>query len=270
MNSAITAHKSNPGRASRWTAATHAVAWRSLHTLFRNPALLIPPLVMPVFFFAAFAGGLSAVGGVPGFDYPDYDTFQFVFVLLQSAAFGGVFTGFAIASDFEFGFARRLLLATHDRTAIIAGYALVALVRAALVMGVLVLVALIAGAEIAGSGLDLFGLFALALLLNFAAVLFAAGIATRIRSLQGAPLMQIPVFVALLTAPVYVPIELIEGWVHGVASVNPITPLLEAGRGLAIGDPVKVALALAVIAGLVTVMIVFSLRGLRRAEAAGG
>jgi ABC-2 type transport system permease protein len=264
-----TAQLSTPGRGSRWTSATLAVAWRSLHTLFRNPALLFPPLVMPIFFFAAFAGGLSAVGDVPGFDYPDYNTFQFVFVLLQSAAFGGVFTGFAIASDFEFGFARRLLLATRDRSAIIAGYALVALVRALLVMAVLIVVALVAGAEITGNGLDLAGMFGLALLLNFAAVLFAAGIATRVRSLQGAPLMQIPVFVALLTAPVYVPVDLIEGWVHGVAQVNPITPLLEAGRGLAIGDPVKVALASAVVLALVAVMIAFAMRGLRKAEAAG-
>ena len=257
------------GRWTRWTGATKAVAWRSLHTLFRNPALLFPPLVMPVFFFAAFAGGLSAIDGVPGFDYPDYNTFQFVFVLLQSAAFGGVFTGFAIAGDFESGFSKRLMLGTRDRSAIIAGYALVAAVRAVLVMAVLVAVALIAGSEITGSGLDLFGMFGLALMLNFAAVLFAAGIATRVRSLQGAPLMQIPVFVALLTAPVYVPIALISGWVHTVASVNPITPLLEAGRGLAIGDPVKVALAFAVALALITVMVTWALRGMRKAEAAG-
>ena len=49
---------------------------------------------------------------MPGFDFPPgYTAFQFVFVLLQSAAFGGVFTGFSIARDFEIGFARRLLLA---------------------------------------------------------------------------------------------------------------------------------------------------------------
>ena len=45
-------------------------------------------------------------------------------MLLQSAAFGGVFTGFAVARDFEYGFARRLLLAAPRRSGIIAGYAL--------------------------------------------------------------------------------------------------------------------------------------------------
>ena len=66
----------------------------------------------------------------PGFDYPNgYTAFQFVFVLLQSAAFGGVFTGFGVARDFEGGFARRLLLAAPNRIGIVLGYCLAALLR---------------------------------------------------------------------------------------------------------------------------------------------
>ena len=66
---------------------------------------------------------------MPGFDFPSgYTAFQFVFVLLQASAFGGVFTGFGIAADFESGFARRLMLAAPNRLGILAGYALAALV----------------------------------------------------------------------------------------------------------------------------------------------
>ena len=91
----------------------------------------MPAMIFPLFFFAAFAGGLSAVGNVPGFDFPSgYTAFQFVFVLLQSAAFGGVFTGFGIARDFEIGFANRYLLAAANRNGIVAGYAIAALTRA--------------------------------------------------------------------------------------------------------------------------------------------
>ena len=64
----------------------------------------------------------------PNFHYPPgYTAFQFVFVFLQSAAFGGVFTGFAVARDFDSGFARRLLLSAPRRSGIIAGYAIGAL-----------------------------------------------------------------------------------------------------------------------------------------------
>ena len=113
------------GTLMREPLASHgAVAWRTLHNVFTNPALVIPQLAFPLFFFTAFAGGLSRIHDVPGFDYPEgYTAFQFVFVLLQSAAFGGVFTGFGIARDFETGFARRLLLAAPHRTGIVLGYA---------------------------------------------------------------------------------------------------------------------------------------------------
>ena len=115
-----------------------AVAWRSIHNFLTNKALLIPALIFPLFFFASFAGGLSAVGNVPGFDFPTgYTAFQYCFVLLQSAAFGGVFTGFGIARDFETGFGRRYLLAATDRRGIIAGYGLAALGRAFVTWAVL-------------------------------------------------------------------------------------------------------------------------------------
>ena len=116
--------------------------------MFTKPSLFLPSLIFPLFFFAAFAGGLSAVSDAPNFDYPNYTTFQYVFVLMQSAVFGGVFTGFSIAADFEFGFARRMLLATRNRSAMIAGYAITALVRALLVWTVVTVVALATGAEI--------------------------------------------------------------------------------------------------------------------------
>ncbi len=114
----------------RRLAVARGVAWRTLHNVFTNPSLFLPSLMFPLFFFVAFAGGLSRVGDVPGFDYPQgYTAFQFVFVLLQSAAFGGVFTGFGIARDFESGFARRLLLAAPHRSGIVLGFAAAALVR---------------------------------------------------------------------------------------------------------------------------------------------
>jgi ABC-2 type transport system permease protein len=241
-----------------------------LHNVFTNPSLLIPSLIFPLFFFVAFAGGLSRVGDVPGFNFPSgYTAFQFVFVLLQSAAFGGVFTGFGIARDFETGFARRLLVAAPNRSGIVVGYAAAAVVRWIVTVAFVTAVALIAGMEVGGSGVDLFGLYALGLLINFAAVLWAAGVAMRLRTMQAGPVMQMPVFLALFFAPVYVPLALLQGWIHAVASVNPLTRVLEAGRGFISGDPTEVAVAFAVGIALAVFFTVWAVRGLRSAEAAG-
>ena len=182
------------------------MAWRQIHNFTHNPAFLLPSIIFPLFFFTAFAGGLSNVSNAPGFDFPSgYTAFQFVFVLLQSAAFGGVFTGFSVAADFERGFSRRLMLAAPNRLGILGGYLLAGLVRALIVGVLLFAVALIVGMQVDGGAVDLFGLIVLALLVNLIAALFAFGVAFRMRTIQAGPAMQMPVFLVLFLAPVYVP-----------------------------------------------------------------
>jgi ABC-2 type transport system permease protein len=252
-----------------WSVAL-AVAWRVLHNVFTTPSLILPSLVFPLFFFTAFAGGLSRVDNIPGFDFPPgYTAFQFVFVLIQSAAFGGVFTGFGVARDFEYGFARRLLIAAPRRGGLIAGYALAALGRWVATATLLTVVALIAQMEVGGNGVDLFGLYGLALIVSLTGTLWATGVAMRFRTVQAGPIMQFPVFLVLFFAPVYVPLDLLSGWLHAVASVNPVTALLEAGRSLIEGDPQHVALAFALAVGMVFALALWAVRGLRNAERAG-
>jgi ABC-2 type transport system permease protein len=246
-----------------------AIAWRSMHTYVRRPDLFVPSLVFPLVFLASFAGGLSALGSVPGFHFPaGYTAFQFVFVLTQSAMFSGLFTGFTVAFDFESGFARRLMLAAGDRRGIVLGYALVALTRATITLSVVTGVALIAGMQITGDGVDIFGLYALAALLVLVGYGWAAGVAFRFRSIQAGPLMQTPVFLILFLAPVYVPLNLLKGWIHGVASVNPATAFLDAGRGLIAGSHNHTVLAFVCALGLICLFGLWSLLGLRAAERA--
>jgi ABC-2 type transport system permease protein len=246
------------------------VAWRQAHTFFTNKAFFLPSVMFPLFFFAAFVGGLSRIREVPGFDFPTgYTAFQFVFVLLQSAAFSGVFTGFGIARDFESGFMRRLMLAAPNRSGIVLGYTFSALIRWATVISVVTVVALLARMKIGGDGVDLFGLYALGLFVNLAGTMWATGVAMRLRTQQAAPVMQMPVFLILFFAPVYVPLDLLQGWIHGVATVNPITALLEAGRGLISGRPERTLAAFAIVVGLIAGFSLWAVRGLRRAEAAG-
>ena len=77
-------------------------------------------------------------------------------------------------------------------------------------------------------------------MVNVAFLFWACGVAMRFQSVQAGPIMQTPVFLLLFFAPVYVPLKLLQGWIHGVATGNPITQLLEANRGLLAGEPVEV------------------------------
>jgi ABC-2 type transport system permease protein len=253
-------------RGSFWSVAL-AVGWRNAHNFFTKPAMVIPALMFPLFFFTAFAGGLSRVDSIPGFEYGSgYTTFVYGFVLLQASAFGGIFTGFSIARDFESGFSRRLLLAAPRRGGIVAGYWVAALLRAVFTVTAITLVALVAGLSVDGSAIDLVGLYTLALLVNAAAMLFGSGVAMRLRTMQAGPAMQVPAFLALFLAPVWVPYDLLTGWVQAAASVNPVTLVLESGRGFLSGDPTEVLPAFLVSVLLAAVTVLWARGGLRSAE----
>jgi ABC-2 type transport system permease protein len=254
----------------RFWDVVSGVAWRTLKNALTNPQILLPTMMFPLFFFTAFAGGLSQLREIPGFDFPPgYTAFQFVFVLLQSAAFSGVFTGFGVARDFEGGFGKRLLLAAPHRSGIVLGYALAALLRWLVVAAVLTVVAVVAGMQVGGGTVDLVGLYVLAMLINFCGFFWSGGLALRFRTIQAAPLMQMPVFLVLFFAPVYVPLELLEGWIETVASVNPLTYMLETGRGFLAGDPPHALLAFGLALGMGVAFWTWALLGLRKAEAAG-
>ena len=258
----------------RSAASALAVAWRTLHNFFTNPALLAAVADLPAVLLHRVRGrAVAREPTCPGFDFPaGYTAFQFVFVLLQSAAFGGVFTGFAVARDFESRFARRLMLAAPNRRALIAGYAMAAAVRAAVTLGrCITVVALLAGMQVGGGARrPLRPLRRWRCSSTSRRRCSRSGIAMRFRTLQAGPLMQMPVFLILFLAPVYVPLDLLSGWIHAVAVAQP-------GHGAAPGrarlhlraSPTACCSASPARSGLVAAFGVWAVRGLRSAERAG-
>ena len=245
-----------------------AVAARQIYKYFTNPAFLAPAL-FPLFFFVAFAGGLTRVGDIPGFDYAaGYIAFQYVWALMQAVSMGGAFTGFSIAGDFENGFARRLMLAASNRYGIILGYTIASLVRATMTGTLVTVIALLTWMPITG-GYDFFGLVVLAVMANIAATLFGAGVAMLLRTQQAGPIIRTPIFLVLFLAPVFVPLSLLTGWIETAARLNPFTHILEAARGYLAGDPTSVTSAFLISAALIIVLAFWAVYGLRRAEKAG-
>jgi ABC-type multidrug transport system permease subunit len=232
----------------------------------KSPPLLLPPILFPLMLFAAFAGGLSALALLPTFDYPDYTTFQFVWILLTAMAMAAMATGLSLAQDFESGFAGRILLATAQRWPLVAGYALSGLLRGLVIGALLFAVGLAVGMEVSGSALEILAVIALALLFNIAVTFWGIGVALRMKSVQAAPLLQTPVLIVLFLVPVYTPRNLLSGWVQTAADGNPITPIVEAARGLIIGEPDRVALAFGISGALIAVFAIWAVTGLRGAE----
>jgi len=246
------------------------LARRSTRKVIRNPIPGLPPALIPLFMFAAFAGALSALANTKGFGYYDFTAFQFVFILYMGAMLVAAFCTFELANDFESGVANRLMSGAPRRMALVIGVLVFSLARCLVTMAVIWGIALLAGMPVRGDALDIAAFTALALLLNIAATLYGAGIALRLQSIAAGTLVLIPIFMVLFTSPVFVPRERLSGWLKTVADINPLTPPIEAGRGFMADDPVSVGLAFAVTAGLVIVFALFAVTGMRKAEKGPG
>jgi hypothetical protein len=63
-----------------------------------------------------------------------------------------------------------------------------------------------------------------------------------------------------------VPYDLLTGWVQAAASVNPVTLVLEAGRGFLDGDPAQVLPAFGAALLVAALSVMWARGGLRSAE----
>ncbi|MDQ5894422.1 MAG: type transport system permease protein, partial [Actinomycetota bacterium] len=60
---------------------------RSVIRLVRQPALVIPSVIFPLFLLAVNAGGLNSATDIPGFPTDSYITFAIAFTFIQAAIF---------------------------------------------------------------------------------------------------------------------------------------------------------------------------------------
>jgi ABC-type multidrug transport system permease subunit len=242
-----------------WTAMIGALVRRALNEIFRVPGAAIPGVLAPAIFFLGLTSAFGSLTLLPGFTTHSYQSFLIPVSLLQGAAFTGAATGVNLARDIEQGWFDRLLASPAPRPVLLAG------LRSLLPATFLLIVALAVGAHWPG----LLGLaIALALVMGMAVVAATWGtsLAFRFRTQSAAPVMQVGMFLAVLLTTAYAPLDLLTGWLHTVARINPVTQVVEAVRqgfvgSVTWGDTWPGLLALF---GLAAVFSALALRGMRR------
>ncbi|MCW3022669.1 MAG: transporter permease [Conexibacter sp.] len=206
-----------------------ALVVRALNEITRVPGAALPGVLAPTIFLVGLSGVFGEAARLPGFDATDFRTFIVPVGLLQGASFTGAATGVNLARDIERGWFDRLMVCPAPRTTILLGIVASAALRALLPATFLLLVAFALGVAFPGVGalaLDVVLVMGLATAVAFYAVL----VALRFRTQQAAPLMQTAGFVAVLFTTAYAPKELLSGWLRAIATVNPVTFVLEGVR----------------------------------------
>jgi ABC-type multidrug transport system permease subunit len=242
-----------------------ALVRRALNEILRVPGAAIPGVLAPTIFLIGLQGVFGAAANLRGFDAPDFKTFIIGVGLLQGAGFTGAATGVNLARDIEQGWFDRLLVGPSRRPVLLAGLVASASLRALLPATFLVGVGLAIGARWPGvDGL----LVAVPLVCATAAAAACWGVivALRFRTQQAAPLMQVVTFASILFTTAYAPKELLKPWLADIATVNPVTYVLEGIRQGFVGEVTWADTwpAYAAVAGLLLVLGGLAVRGMRR------
>ncbi len=212
-----------------------ALAARSVLRTLLQPAVIVSALLFPMMFFSINAGGLDAATRIPGFPADSYLDFAFAFPLVQASLFGSITAGADLARDIESGFFDRLSLTPMRPVALLAGM-LFGVVALGLLQGVVFLaIGLLMGVEVSSGFLGMVVLVVLTILVALGFGGIGAILALRTGSVEAVESAFPLFFVAIFMSSINLPRDLIEqDWFRFIATINPISYLVEGLRSLVI------------------------------------
>jgi ABC-2 type transport system permease protein len=243
-----------PGAIPRFVADTATIARSELRKVIRDPTELFTRAAQPILWLLVFGQVVSNVRAIPTGSL-SYMDFLAPGVLAQSAQFSAIFFGLSVVWERDLGIVHKLLVTPASRASLVLGKAAAAGVRA-LVQGVIVYLAAFAlGVHLRAEPLAILGVVVVLVLGSALFATFSLIIACIVRSRERfmgiGQLLTMPLFFA--SSAIY-PINLMPDWLKVVATLNPLTYMVEALRALmVVGAPS--AHGLAVDVGVLVVVL---------------
>jgi ABC-2 type transport system permease protein len=253
-------------RTSRVRTQIGSLAGRSVLRTLRQPAMIVPSIAFPLFLLAVNSAGLHTATQIPGFPTDSYLTFVLAVPFIQGALFATMNSGQSLAEDIENGFFNRLALTPMRGSALIAGQ-LGGLVVIGLLQAIFYLTAgLAAGADFEAGILGVPVLFCLSILISIGFGGIGMWMAIRTGSGEAVQGMFPLLFVLLFFSSITLPRNLIAtDWFQTVATINPVSYLIEGVRSLMVTgwDAEALALAFGIAIALIAASITIASLALR-------
>jgi ABC-2 type transport system permease protein len=211
------------------------LAQRSVVRTVRQPANIVFPLVFPLLLLAVNAGGLDAATRLPGFPTNSFVAFALAIPFIQGALFATMNAGTDLARDIQTGFLNRLALTPMRGIALLTGQ-LGGIVAMGVIQSLVYLsVGLAVGVRLESGPAGGLVLIGLAVLISIGFGALGAFAALRTGSGEAVQSLFPVFFVFLFLSSMAMPRNLIEiDWFRAVATVNPVSYLIEAIRSLII------------------------------------
>jgi ABC-2 type transport system permease protein len=241
------------------------MSWRSMVAIARQPALVVPSLIFPLFFAALGTSSFSRATALPGFPKVDsFLDFALAGTIVQGVLFGSTVGASALATDIQTGFFDRLLASPVSRLSVLVGRLAGASLFGGAQAAMFTLILMPFGVTVRSGpvGFVVIVLSGALIGLAFGALLAAMALRTgSAEAVQGAfPLL----FIVLFFSSAFFPRQTMSGIYARVADVNPVSYLVEGIRALVIDGLTLRAVveALAVPAALAVATLALSIAAL--------
>ncbi|MDE2746157.1 MAG: ABC transporter permease [Chloroflexota bacterium] len=212
------------------TDARH-LAVRAIRESVRQPGVEITNVFIPLFFLAVSTGAIANFSE-RGFGVENYLAFQLPVAVLQAVAGSSAASGIAIVLDMERGYFDKLLLTPASRWSLIIGRVWADAVRAIFFASIMLIAALVAGSGMATGVPGAILILVIAGLFGGAYSGIGIFIAMRTGNAQAAQAGFLLFFPLLFMAPAFAPLAVFDDWLRWIATVNPVTYIMEGMRGL--------------------------------------
>jgi ABC-2 type transport system permease protein len=211
-----------------------AVADVEIRKLVRDPTEIVSRSLQPVLWLVIFGSVFNRTRVIPTGEI-SYLTFLAPGVLAQSVLFASIFFGIAVIWEKDLGIVHKLLVSPAYRISLVLGKAISAGFRGLMQGAVVYLLAAAMGIDLALSVPNVVGTILLVVLgagtFSTFSLIIACWVRTRERFMGIGQVMTMPLFFA--SSAIY-PLSIMPAWLRWVATVNPLTYMVDGLRSLMI------------------------------------
>jgi ABC-2 type transport system permease protein len=211
---------------------TSTLAEMEVRKLKHDPTELLTRVVQPVLWLVVFGEVMAQVRGIDtgNLTYMEYLTPG---ILAQSVLFIAIFYGISVIWERDLGIVHKFLASPTPRSALVSGKALSAGVRGLSQALIIYVLAILLGVGLNLSVLPILGVLLLVVLgaglFSTLSLIIACIVRTRERFMGIGQLLTMPLFFA---SNALYPVSMMPSWLQGIATVNPLTYLVDALRTL--------------------------------------
>lgn len=252
---------------SRWMNDVSVMASRNFWRTMRLPEMVVFATIQPVMFVVLFRyvfGGAINTGSV------SYVDFLLPGIFVQTVAFGSFGTALGLADDMQKGVVDRFRSLPMNHGTVVIGRIINDMSINTVSMIVMILVGILVGYRPAGSAPELALGFGLILLVSLTFSWVSATMGLSLKTVEAVNSFGfIWMFPLTFVSSAFVPVDTMPSWLQGFAQHQPFTRMVDAIRGLSIGEPVA-ADVWATLAWCIGIMLVFVPLSMRQFRSAGG